>query len=116
MTRYALNLTRANAAAAVAAVNLLDGYPSRGLNVGDGRHVVVPSTWDGAGTVPPGWTTHATITKPGNGVYGLLLPQETQDRRMDPVRRARLSAAQQTLVDGLALVDTLPADWQGQSA
>lgn len=111
MTQHALNLTRAEAGEVVDAIDLLDGYPSAGVHVGGGLHVSIQPAWDGTGPVPVGWTKHAIRQRPGNGVYGVSLPEYTVARRSDPVRRARLSATQRVLIDALVLVPTLPPEW-----
>lgn len=35
------------------------GLPKVGTHIGGGTHVTMPSTWDGQGAIPPGWTKQA---------------------------------------------------------
>jgi len=111
--RHLVGLSQAEALELAAALNKLDGYPAPGVHVGGGHHVPQPSTWDGTGAVPPGWSAHAAKPKPRTpGQYRVSVPQETLDRRAEPGRRGRLSARERSLVDALAPIDALPADWR----
>ena len=111
--RYTLPHSAAQAASIVAALNTLDDYPSRGVHVGRGRHVDIPDTWDGAEPCPPGWTRgHQPTAHPTEPTQlRVTLPSSTLERLADPAYRARCTAPQLALLDGLATIDTLPPDW-----
>jgi len=113
MTRYTLPHSANQAAAIVAALDTLDGYPRRGVHVGPGPHVPMPATWDGSGPTPPGWTrSHEATEHPADPTrLRVTLTPESQQNLADPGARARLSAPQLALLDGLTMLDTLPAEW-----
>jgi len=113
MSRHALPHSAAQAAQIVAALDVLEGYPSRGVHVGGGRHVDAPDTWDGTGDTPSGWTKgHEAVERPGDPTQlRVTLSQQTLARLADPGYRANCSTPQLALLDGLSLIDTLPPEW-----
>ncbi len=86
--------------ALAATVDRALGYPKRATQqIGGGRHVQIPATWDGTGQCPPGWAaTHEAVWPDGSGnaVYRLddaALAAVQADARLDANERALISSA-----------------------
>ena len=68
--------------------------PVRGTHVGGGIHVPMPETWDGNGTVPPGWTSYqAHRTDPAETIWLPEPETATKLARLTAGERAQLAAA-----------------------
>ncbi len=90
------------------------GYPLAGVHVGGGRHVDMPASWDGNGSVPIGWTSYKGSTRQHPTLAQWATPLDPDaTNAMANGRRSRLSALEQTKMtaDLAAAVVSLPSDW-----
>jgi hypothetical protein len=106
--------TRLEAEAVETIEDKLLGYPLAGVHVGGGRHVAMPATWDGSGSVPIGWTSYKGSSRQHPTLAQFATPLDPEcPAAMGNGRRSRLSAAEQSKMsaDLAAAVPTLPSDW-----
>lgn len=99
--RFAVNLTKAEADLVKAARDKL-APPLIGTQVGGGRHVDMPESWDGEGAVPIGWTGFAGPLKDG-ATWKLPLPVE-----IDAADKTALSAQEKARLLGLTHKEFTP--------
>lgn len=87
----------------------MNDLPKAGIHTGEGRHVDMPSSWDGVGKVPPGWTSYRrkVLRHPIIDQYAVSIIETGDEMKLSAAERARLD-----LQRSLA-VATLPADWIG---
>jgi len=81
MTKTRNNVSKAKAQALREGRNKLYVPSAIGLHYGQGRHVVMPATWDEAGTVPPGWSGLLGEVETGEGdLWSIIFPDDFAGR------------------------------------
>lgn len=83
----------ANRSAIASVCDKAYGLPRRGRNVGGGVHVSSPQTWDGNGTVPPGWTSFKASLDDGAVFFPDEPETSTKLARLTAGEQAQLAAA-----------------------
>jgi hypothetical protein len=78
------------------------GFPRPGVHVGGGRHVPMPTTWDGQGACPPGWTATASAPVLDKDGAAYLAITGNEGALVDPAILAKLQAAE---VQAISKVD-----------
>ncbi len=89
-------------------LNLIDGYPSKGVDAG--RASGVAPTWDGVGQTPPGWTSHQAIKHPTAETYEVRMNSKTVASIGDLARRALLTEDELTALDAHLTASSLTLD------
>jgi hypothetical protein len=71
--------------------------PRKGTQVGGGKHVLMPATWNGVGPTPLGWTKSASINWVASALTSAVaIPDTLATELQKPASLALLSAAEQT--------------------
>ncbi len=87
----------ATALVLISYLNMIDGYPSKGVD--SGRASGITLTWDGTGPTPAGWTSHQAIEHPTAGTYEVRMTAATVAAIGDLARRALLTEDELTALD-----------------
>ncbi len=91
------DLDLATALALISYLNMIDGYPSKGVD--SGRKSGTQEDWDGSGPTPPGWTSHEAIKHPTADTYEVRINDDTVTAIGDLARRALLTEDELTALD-----------------
>jgi lysophospholipase L1-like esterase len=89
--------------------------PAIGTHIGGGRHATMPTTWNGVGPTPPGWTRSASrIWYKQNATCYLPLSDALVTRLQADPAQARLTGPEQTaLASAIASRTTIDPATQG---
>src|SRR5688500_8564277 len=103
--------------ALVALLNKALAYPSPGVQVGAGKHVVMPATWNGTGKTPLGWTkTAAPVWVKDSGTAWVPIPDTLAATLQGAPAQARLTPGEQgTLMGAIAARVAIDPEAQGAS-
>lgn len=91
--------TEAQMVALQATIDKALGYPRRGIQVGNRRHVDIAATWDGTGPTPPGWTKSATVPWLNSASDAVLpLPDDLTAELQSAPAQARLTGPERAAI------------------